>query len=55
MLDVIMQIVMALSSDVCLDKKTLISITSEVFTLTQCHRKSVSESDKFMYLPWLLG
>jgi hypothetical protein len=49
MLGVIMLIVMALSSDVCLDKKTLISITSEIFTLAKCHCKNVRESKKLMY------
>ncbi len=55
MLGVIMLIVMALSSDVCLPwKKTLISITSEVFTLAKCHCKNFRESKKLMYLPCLL-
>jgi hypothetical protein len=54
MLGVIMLIVMALSSDVCLEKKTLISITSEIFTLSECCCKNVRESKKLMYLPCLL-
>jgi hypothetical protein len=47
MMSVIILNVVALSWDVCLEK-TLISITSEIFTLDQCRCKNIRESKKLM-------